>query len=222
VQQSRLVTELGQLRWGRRAKVRPKKVQVSCDPRRPETMIAKPGPDAAALARLQIIGKTGDTRPPGQSSDDRELTLYAPPPDRSRKGHGADHGWRPSDPSKRGDRDGADRAHPARVCASRQPLFRPLKHNGKRQDERRSMDPDAIDRVVRKYSDELGLDRGYSAHSCRRPPGTGTRARPSCMIGVDITRKRRLAFSQRINIVGQKLAAELIHGMVQPVNSAGT
>jgi integrase/recombinase XerD len=53
------------------------------------------------------------------------------------------------------------------VCASRQPLFRPLKHNGKRQDERRSMDPDAIDRVVRKYSDELGLDRGYSAHSMR-------------------------------------------------------
>jgi hypothetical protein len=29
------------------------------------------------------------------------------------------------------------------------PLFRPLKHNGKRQDECRRMDPDAIDRVVR-------------------------------------------------------------------------
>jgi integrase/recombinase XerD len=27
------------------------------------------------------------------------------------------------------------------------PLFRPLKHNGKRRDERRRMDPDAIDRV---------------------------------------------------------------------------
>jgi integrase/recombinase XerD len=47
------------------------------------------------------------------------------------------------------------------------PLFRPLKHNGKRQDERRGMDPDAIDRVVRKYAIELGLDRGYSAHSMR-------------------------------------------------------
>jgi len=47
------------------------------------------------------------------------------------------------------------------------PLFRPLKHNGKRQDERRQMDPDAIDRVVRKYAGELGLDRGYSAHSMR-------------------------------------------------------
>jgi integrase/recombinase XerD len=43
------------------------------------------------------------------------------------------------------------------------PLFRPLKHNGKRRD----MDPDAIDRVVRKYAGELGLDRGYSAHSMR-------------------------------------------------------
>ena len=44
---------------------------------------------------------------------------------------------------------------------------RNLKHNGKRQDERRGMDPDAIDRVVRKYAGELGLDRGYSAHSMR-------------------------------------------------------
>ena len=47
------------------------------------------------------------------------------------------------------------------------PLFRPLKHNGKRRDERRGMDPDAIDRVVRKFATELGLDRGYSAHSMR-------------------------------------------------------
>jgi site-specific recombinase XerD len=47
------------------------------------------------------------------------------------------------------------------------PLFRPLKHNGKRRDERRGMDPDAIDRIVRKYAADLGLDRGYSAHSMR-------------------------------------------------------
>jgi hypothetical protein len=39
------------------------------------------------------------------------------------------------------------------------PLFRPLKHNGKRQDERRGMDPDGIDRDVRKYAGALGLDR---------------------------------------------------------------
>ncbi len=45
------------------------------------------------------------------------------------------------------------------------PLFRPLNHNGSRQDERGGMDPDAIDRVVRKYAGELGLARGYSAHS---------------------------------------------------------
>jgi site-specific recombinase XerD len=47
------------------------------------------------------------------------------------------------------------------------PLFRPLKHNGKRREERRCMDPDAIDRVVRRYAAALGLDRGYSAHSMR-------------------------------------------------------
>jgi integrase/recombinase XerD len=47
------------------------------------------------------------------------------------------------------------------------PLFRPLKHNGKQREERRHMDPDAIDRVVRKYAGALGLDRGYSAHSMR-------------------------------------------------------
>jgi hypothetical protein len=29
------------------------------------------------------------------------------------------------------------------------------------------MDPDAIDRVVRKYAAALGLDRGYSAYSVR-------------------------------------------------------
>jgi hypothetical protein len=46
-------------------------------------------------------------------------------------------------------------------------MFRPLKHNGKRQEERRRMDPDAIDRVVRKYAAALSLDRGYSAHSMR-------------------------------------------------------
>lgn len=31
------------------------------------------------------------------------------------------------------------------------PLFRPVKHNGKQLEKRRPMDPDAIDRVVRKY-----------------------------------------------------------------------
>ena len=40
--------------------------------------------------------------------------------------------------------------------------------NGKPLDaERRRMDPDAIDRMVRKYAGEIGLARGYSAHSMR-------------------------------------------------------
>src|SRR3954451_22662945 len=37
------------------------------------------------------------------------------------------------------------------------PLFRPLKHNGKRQEQRRGLDPDTIDRMVRKYAAVLGL-----------------------------------------------------------------
>lgn len=47
------------------------------------------------------------------------------------------------------------------------PLFRPLSHNRKRQETRRAMHPDAIDRVLRKHAGALGLDRGYSAHSMR-------------------------------------------------------
>ena len=47
------------------------------------------------------------------------------------------------------------------------PRFRSLEHNGTRQEERRRIDPDAIDRVVRKYAAALGCDRGYSAHSMR-------------------------------------------------------
>ncbi len=47
------------------------------------------------------------------------------------------------------------------------PLFRPLKHNGKRQEARRPMSPDNIDRIVRRFAARLGLERGYSAHSMR-------------------------------------------------------
>jgi integrase/recombinase XerD len=47
------------------------------------------------------------------------------------------------------------------------PLFRPLSHNRKKQELRRHMHPDAIDRVLRKYAKAIGLDRGYSAHSMR-------------------------------------------------------
>jgi integrase/recombinase XerD len=47
------------------------------------------------------------------------------------------------------------------------PMFRPLKHKGRTNRVRRAMDPDAIDRVVRKHAGTLGLARGYSAHSMR-------------------------------------------------------
>lgn len=47
------------------------------------------------------------------------------------------------------------------------PMFRPLRRNRKNQQARRAMNPDAIDRVVRKFAAKIGLDRGYSAHSMR-------------------------------------------------------
>jgi integrase/recombinase XerD len=55
-------------------------------------------------------------------------------------GHGADHGG---------------------------PLFRPLRGNAKPHDPAGRLDPDAIDRMVRKYAAAIGLARGYSAHSMR-------------------------------------------------------
>jgi len=47
------------------------------------------------------------------------------------------------------------------------PLFRPLRGNAKPLDAAGRMDPDAIDRLVRKYAAEIGLGRGYSALSMR-------------------------------------------------------
>ena len=47
------------------------------------------------------------------------------------------------------------------------PLFRPLRGNAKPHDTASRMDPDAIDRLVRKYAAGIGLARGYSAHSMR-------------------------------------------------------
>lgn len=53
------------------------------------------------------------------------------------------------------------------------PLFRPLRNNGKvnrkmgAEVQARHMDPDAIDRIVRKYALRIGLTRDYSAHSMR-------------------------------------------------------
>jgi integrase/recombinase XerD len=47
------------------------------------------------------------------------------------------------------------------------PMFRPIRGNAKKLDPAGRMDPDAIDRVVRKYAAKIGLMRGYSAHSMR-------------------------------------------------------
>ena len=47
------------------------------------------------------------------------------------------------------------------------PLFRPLRGNGKPLGLAGRLDPDAIDRIVRKYAARIGLARGYSAHSMR-------------------------------------------------------
>jgi integrase/recombinase XerD len=47
-------------------------------------------------------------------------------------------------------------------------LFRPVKSGHWRNgDERRCLCPDAINRIVKKYAAMIGIDRDYSAHSCR-------------------------------------------------------
>jgi len=92
------------------------------------------------------------------------------------------------------------------------PMFRPLSHNRKRQETRRYMDPDAIDRVLRKHSAAIGLTRGYSAHSmratfittalengarsmtCNAPPATQSPAPPSSTTGAAIIRRSRPVF----------------------------
>jgi site-specific recombinase XerD len=47
-------------------------------------------------------------------------------------------------------------------------LFRPVKSgHWRNSDERRGISPDAINRIVKKYAAMIGIERGYSAHSCR-------------------------------------------------------
>ena len=47
------------------------------------------------------------------------------------------------------------------------PMFRPLRGNAKPHNLAGWLDPDTIDRLVRKYAAGIGLVRGYSAHSMR-------------------------------------------------------
>ena len=56
------------------------------------------------------------------------------------------------------------------------PLFRPVTGLSRKEPGaglRRHLDPDLIDKLVRKYAKRaLGVERGYSAHSCRATFGT--------------------------------------------------
>jgi integrase len=71
------------------------------------------------------------------------------------------------------------------------PLFRPLRGNARPLNPAGRMDPDAIARLVRKYAAEIGLGRGYSAHStCRRRRGTATRPQQSSTTGATTIRKK--------------------------------
>ena len=98
------------------------------------------------------------------------------------------------------------------------PLFRPLRHNGKRRDDRRSMDPDAIDRVwsvnMPARSASIAATRhtrcgrcssprrsrtALSSRTCRRPPDTATRAQRSSMIDAATIPRRRLRSLPRTN-----------------------
>lgn len=47
------------------------------------------------------------------------------------------------------------------------PLFRPLRINQRRMEERRHVHPVTINRILKKHVKEAGLDQGYSAHSMR-------------------------------------------------------
>lgn len=47
------------------------------------------------------------------------------------------------------------------------PLFRPVRGNWRATAARRPLHPDVIDRIVRKYAADIGLPRGFSAHSMR-------------------------------------------------------
>src|SRR5262249_14876010 len=47
------------------------------------------------------------------------------------------------------------------------PLFRPVRQSWRMESMRRHLDPDLIDRIVRKYVGQIGLPSGFSAHSMR-------------------------------------------------------
>jgi integrase/recombinase XerD len=93
------------------------------------------------------------------------------------------------------------------------PPFRALSHNRKGQEARRRMDPDAIDRVLRKHATAIGLGRGFSAHSmratfittarwrtaqrsttCSERPGTPSQAPPNFATGAGYNPEKSASF----------------------------
>ncbi|MEM4658308.1 MAG: tyrosine-type recombinase/integrase [Candidatus Methanosuratincola sp.] len=48
-----------------------------------------------------------------------------------------------------------------------EPLFLPVGKSWRNQNERRHISPDTVDRILRKYARQIGLLRGFSAHSMR-------------------------------------------------------
>jgi integrase/recombinase XerD len=47
------------------------------------------------------------------------------------------------------------------------PLLRPLRTNGRTREVRRHLNPDMVDRVLKKYAKRVGLAHSFSAHSMR-------------------------------------------------------
>ena len=47
------------------------------------------------------------------------------------------------------------------------PLLRPLRTNGRTRVERRHLNPDMVDRILKKYAQRVGVPHGFSAHSMR-------------------------------------------------------
>jgi len=47
------------------------------------------------------------------------------------------------------------------------PMFRPVRENGFSRDKDRALHPDAVNRILKKYSKRQGQPDGFSAHSMR-------------------------------------------------------
>lgn len=110
------------------------------------------------------------------------------------------------------------------------PMFRPLSHNRKGQESRRHMDPDAIDRVLRKHAAASGLTRGFRRIPCARPssrrlwrtarrsmmcsarPGMPSLAPPSSTISAAIIRRGPPAFLRRTDVPISLRFTRMVYG----------